>query len=98
MDYFSPLHNGFTVYTKKDCNYCTKVKKLLTDKKIYFIDVECDQYLIEDKEGFLFFIKEKANKEYKTFPMVFKDKKFIGGFTETQELINKELCFDDIIF
>ena len=37
--------------------------------------------------------KNKANKEYKTFPMVFNDGKFIGGFTETQDYVNKFLCF-----
>ena len=69
------------------------VKKLLSDKKIFYLDVSCDEFLIEDKEGFLTFIKERANKEYRTFPMVFKDGKFIGGFDETQIFVDKLLCF-----
>ena len=71
---------------------------MLCEKEICFLDVECEDYLLEDKEGFLSFIKERANKEYRIFPMVFKDGKFIGGFTETQQLIDKESCFDNIVF
>lgn len=98
MSFFAPLETGFTIYSKSGCSYCTKVKKILLDKQIFFLDVECDKYLIEDKVGFLLFIKERANKEYRIFPMVFKDGKFIGGFTETQQLLDKESCFNDIIF
>jgi glutaredoxin len=95
MDIFAPLDTGFTIYSKSGCSYCTKVKKLLLDKQIFFLDVSCDEFLIKDKEGFLLFIKEKANKEYRTFPMVFYDGKFIGGFTETQQHFDKLLCFDN---
>ena len=93
MSFFEPLKIGFTIYSKSGCSYCTSVKKLLLDKQIYFVDVSCDEYLIEDKEGFLTFIREKANKEYRTFPMVFKDGKFIGGFTETKLHFDKLSCF-----
>ena len=93
IDFFIPLESGFTIYSKSNCPYCIKVKKLLLDKQSFFVDISCDEYLLEDKEGFLSFIKERANKEYKTFPMVFKDRKFIGGFAETQLHFDKLLCF-----
>ena len=57
--------------------------------------IDCDDYIIEDKENFLLFIKERVNKEYKTFPMVFNDGNFVGGFTETQDYFNKLLTFDE---
>ena len=93
MNIFNPLEAGFTIYSKSGCSYCTKVKKLLRDKEIFFLEVDCDEFLIEDKEGFLLFIKDRANKEYRSFPMVFKDGNFIGGFAETQSFIDKLLCF-----
>jgi glutaredoxin len=93
MDIFDPLETGFTIYSKSGCYNCTKVKQLLRDKQIFFLEVDCDEFLIEDKEKFLLFIKERANKEYKIFPMVFYDGKFIGGFVETQSFIDKLLCF-----
>jgi glutaredoxin len=91
---FEPMETGFTVYSKSGCSFCTKVKKLLMDKQIFFVDIACDEFLIKDKEAFLLFIKERANKEYRTFPMVFKDAKFIGGFGETEQYFDKILCFD----
>ena len=54
-----------------------------------------NDFLIEDKEHFLLFIKERAKKDYRIFPMVFKDAKFIGGFIETQTYLNQELNFDE---
>ena len=93
MDIFAPLEKGFTIYSKSGCSNCTKVKKLLLDKQTFFLDVSCDEYLLEDKEAFLLFIKERSNKEYKTFPMVFNDGKFVGGFAETQLHFDKLLCF-----
>lgn len=95
MDFFTPLESGFTIYSKSGCPNCTKVKKLLLDKQTFFLDISCDEYLLEDKEGFLSFIKERANKEYKTFPMIFKDGKFIGGFSETQLHFDKLSCFSN---
>jgi glutaredoxin len=93
MEFFEPLKTGFTIYSKSGCSNCTKVKKLLLDKQSFFLDVSCDEYLLEDKEGFLTFIKERANKEWKVFPMVFKDGKFVGGFTEVQLHFDKLECF-----
>ena len=95
MEIEEPFKIGFTVYSKSGCSNCTKVKKLLIEKKLLFVEIDCDDYIIEDKENFLLFIKERANKEYKTFPMVFNDGIFIGGFTETQDYFNKLLSFDE---
>ena len=95
MEIFEPLDVGFTVYSKSGCYNCTKVKQLLRDNKIFFLEVDCDEFLIEDKEGFLLFIKERANKEYKTFPMVFYDAKFLGGLAETQQHFDKLLSFNN---
>ena len=95
MEIEEPFKTGFTVYSKSGCPNCTKVKKLLIEKKVFFVDIDCDDYIIEDKENFLLFIKERANKEYKTFPMVFNDGNFVGGFTETQDYFNKLLSFDE---
>ena len=95
MEFSAPLKNGFTIYSKSGCYNCIKVKTLLADAKYEFVVIDCDDYLFEDKEGFLLFIKERAKKEHKTFPMVFIDGQFIGGFIETQQWVNKDSCFND---
>ena len=95
MEFTEPLENIFTVYSKSGCYNCMKVKTLLTEKKCKFVVVDCDEYLFEDKEGFLAFVKKITKKEWKTFPMVFNNKHFIGGFIETQHYVDKLLCFND---
>ena len=96
-----PTEFGFTIYSKSNCKYCTYLKELLTSKYLIFKEINADQYLTNDndKKNFLNFIKELVGKEYKTFPMVFNDGAFIGGFTETKEYIDTSLLdFDDIRF
>jgi glutaredoxin len=91
MDFEKPIKSGFTVYSKSGCINCNKVKTLLKEKHFIFSVINCDEYIIENKEDFLQFIKEKANRECKMFPMVFYDGFFIGGYNETQEYIDKLL-------
>ena len=88
MQIEEPSENSFTIYSKTNCRYCTLVKSLLNENKIQFNEINCDDYLSQDKQYFLNFIKEKAEREFKTFPMVFCDGKFVGGFVETERLID----------
>jgi glutaredoxin len=97
MEVFKPLDEGYTIYSKSGCGFCTKVKKLLLEKQIFFLDVQCDELLLENKEQFLLIINEFAQKEYKTFPMVFYNGEFVGGYNEVKNNIEKsEVKFDDI--
>jgi len=91
MEFILPEKNGFTVYSKSGCLNCSLVKKLIKEKHFLFQDVNCDEYLFENKEDFLFFIKSIAKVEYKMFPIVFYEGNFIGGLKETDEIIKKLL-------
>ena len=95
MDIPEPLYEQFTVYSKSGCVNCTKVKKLLQEKQVKFNIIDCDEYILEDKSGFLECICDLAGQEYKMFPMVFFNKLFIGGFKETEEYFQKTLDFSD---
>jgi len=91
MDYEKPLKKGFTIYSKSGCINCLKVKHLLKEKnqekeeckQDEILIIDCDEYLIENKEDFLFFIKNISNNDVKSFPIIFNDGKFIGGYKET---------------
>lgn len=83
-----PSPTGFTVYTKTGCKFCSLVKELLEDESPLIIDTT--PCIEEDKEVFLAFTESIGAINYKTFPMVFFDGKFIGGFKETFELIKKQ--------
>jgi len=95
MEIKKPSNTGFTIYSKSGCINCLKVKKMLQEKKLLYNYIDCDEYLIDKKEDFLLFIKEISSKEVKTFPMVFNDGKYIGGFTETILCIDKLLLFSE---
>ncbi len=95
--YQEPYENSFTIYSKSGCKFCSEVKKLLKNKNIFFQVINCDDYLLENKEDFLEYIKKQTNSPIKTFPIVFNDKKqFIGGYIETEKYLEKKLSFDDI--
>jgi glutaredoxin len=75
--YIKPSEKGFTIYTKSQCPSCVQIKELLVDAQY----INCDEYL-EDVDNFLTFIWSLTDKVPTTFPMVFKDNKYIGGFKE----------------
>ena len=85
--YSYPEKKGFFIYSKSGCKYCDIVKKIITDNYFSFSEINCDNYIINDKDKFLNFIEELIGSSYKTFPIVFYDGKFIGGSTHTTEFI-----------
>ena len=95
MEFLEPSKTGFTVYTKSGCPNCSKVKLFFREKQIDFFVVDCDDYLIENKPNFLLFIKSKSNTETVSFPIIFNDGFFVGGYNETREYVEKMVCFDD---
>ena len=52
-----PSENKFTIYSKSGCINCRKVKELLKGKNLDYEIVDCDDYLLENKEIFLLFIQ-----------------------------------------
>lgn len=97
MEFPIPAKSQITVYSKSGCINCSKIKALLTEKKLYFNVIDCDEFILENKEEFLAFIHKLIGKEYKMFPMVFDNNKFIGGYKETLKILNKSLDFDNNI-
>jgi len=90
MEFELPLDNGFTIYTKSNCPYCTKAKQLLHTEIPLPKIINCDHYLQTNREPFLEFIKKLAKKDHKTFPIIFKNGIFLGGYTETKEYMEKQ--------
>lgn len=87
MEFPYPEKNQITVYSKSGCINCSKVKTLLKDKNLAFNVIDCDEFILENKEEFLLFIKTLIGKEYRMFPIVFDNKEFIGGYNETDKYI-----------
>ena len=76
MEIENPAEFGFTIYSKSGCPNCIKVKKLLKDNNINFNLINSDEYIIEDKDFFLSFIKEISNADVKSFPIIFTESSF----------------------
>lgn len=100
MEFEPPSENQFTVYSKSGCHNCVKIKNVLKEYSdtYSYNTVDCDEYLIEDKENFIEFMKTLSGKEIKTFPIIFFDKKYVGGYTETVNYIQTLLAFEEIDF
>jgi glutaredoxin len=94
MEIELPSNTSFTIYSKSGCINCRKVKDLLKNNKQSFIEIDCDEYLLEDKDFFLSFIKNHAKRDCKVFPIVFYKGEFIGGFEETKNLVEKITAFN----
>ena len=89
-----PCENNFTIYSKSGCVNCRKVKDLLKKNNIEYEIVDCDDYLLDNKDIFLSFIQSYSITQWKTFPMVFHNGKFIGGYDETIKYLDKLTSFD----
>ncbi len=87
MEFPMPTKHQITVYSKSGCGNCSKVKNLIKNKHFIFNIIDCDEFLLENKEKFLTFMKEIIGKEYRMFPMVFDNEKFVGGYSETVSYI-----------
>ena len=85
MNFPHPASNSYTIYSKSGCIYCTKAKELLQNEHIPPLFVNCDKFLLENKEEFLNHMKPLIGREYRTFPMIFKNGIFVGGYTETKK-------------
>ena len=96
MEFTEPNNSGFTVYSKSGCPNCVKIKRSIKEKKYLMNEIDCDEYILENKEMFLNFIREKIGSEYRIFPMIFFDGKFVGGINETISYMEKlQLSFEE---
>jgi len=83
------------VLSKTNCVYCTKVKELLNSVNMPFFEYDCT-YLLENEESkqlFLRQIQQLVNKKYNTFPMVFIEGQFIGGYIDVGAYLEKQNAF-----
>ncbi len=68
------------IFTKDFCPFCTQARALLNDKKIEFTEVNVTQ-----NDELFTELKERTGQ--KTIPLIFLDKRHLGGFEELQNHI-----------
>ena len=81
-----PRKTGYTIYTKTKCKYCDNVKLLLREESPVL--VLCDPFLEDEdtRTTFLEFMDKYTNDPtHRTFPFVFFNGIFVGGYDKTVE-------------
>lgn len=73
----------FILYGIPNCSYCVKSKQLLDDMKLVY---KYNEIAVEEKSKFLDTMASKTNNQ-RTFPLVFHQDKFIGGFSELDDYV-----------
>ena len=77
----SPLNGAaIRIYSKTKCNYCTKVKKYLSDRSITYQEVNLDD--VKRKEEFYQKISREQGKEIHSVPQIYVNNRYIGGHDE----------------
>lgn len=79
----------YIIYCVQNCKYCDKAKSLLDTKNYQYVyyDVTMKKTEILDE------LADKTNNQ-RTFPVIFKEKTFIGGFTELKDKLDFEAVDD----
>tara|TARA_B100000795_G_scaffold121026_1_gene90089 strand:- start:99 stop:374 length:276 start_codon:yes stop_codon:yes gene_type:complete len=81
MELLLPNSQGYFLYSKSNCKYCSLAKDLLPN--VSFVNV--DHALATNKQLFLEKLHAIAETPIQTFPVVFFNGIFLGGYTESRE-------------
>jgi len=84
--------NEYVIYTRSGCDFCKRLKNLLIIENKSFSEINCDHHITntQHKERFFYSVKNSIGRDWKTFPIVFTNSMFIGGYTETVKYIERE--------
>ena len=74
------LCNMIHIYGKDNCDYCIAAKKLCEER-----GVEYTYYFINEDISIEDFVKKFPDK--RTIPQITKDDKYVGGYSDLQQLI-----------
>ena len=88
--------SGYTILTKENCKWCEKAKALLPDAK----RIRCDEFIETPDKKQMFFEKvdSLSGATPRTFPMVFHNGKYVGGYTCVAHMVHNQLTFEDVDF
>jgi glutaredoxin len=81
--YIDGIQTKVEIYSKKGCPYCESAKEFLFAYKPNII--EYDNLSNEEKEKVQERIITKTGSEFRTYPKIFINNDFIGGFSDLVE-------------
>ena len=77
----------YTAYVRSGCAYCSNLMEMFKKNNSLTIIINCDPYIRRNKSKFLEEMNSRIDGTWTTFPMVFYNGEFIGGFTETVQYL-----------
>lgn len=83
----------FIIYSKTNCPDCDKVKNLLSKEEHTIIN--CDKLLKNNRDEFIKSMELKTHRPFKSFPVVFLDDVYIGGYRDVLEYLTFSLDEND---
>lgn len=84
----------FIIYSKTGCDYCEKSKLLLNN--LEHVIINCDQMLKNNRSEFIKSMELKTHEPFRTFPIIFCDDIYIGGYDDLHEYLTyHNIEFDD---
>lgn len=90
------VEHGYTILTKEGCKWCTKVKELLPEAHYILCDVPPAPS--EERNEFFREIDALSGTAPRTFPMVFYNRKFVGGYVQAKNKVSQQTMFDSVYF
>jgi len=88
MQFIFPELTGYTIYTKTGCKWCVQAKRFFTEANT----INCDRLLLQDRDEFLVQM-DKLTGGHGTFPMIFHNNRFIGGYHESIKRVMTDIVF-----
>jgi glutaredoxin len=92
MEFALPSEVGYTIYSKSGCKFCTKLKNIFKSNQIPFTLIDCDDYLVEDRDNFILFMKQYMKKSIVSFPILFNNKTCIGNYNKALQHLH--ICYN----
>lgn len=85
----SPKGKSWVIYTKKGCPYCEKAKDLLETRKtgrLLVVNGVINGKPIQEINEIM---KDIGKEDFKTWPKIFFNGKFIGGYTDLEKMSHR---------
>lgn len=97
MEYPQPASKDFTIYTISKCGYCNRFKNVLAKHSLPAATIiNCDLFVenATAKQDFFRFINEFSSpKKHQTFPVIFHNGEYIGGYMDACAYVEGMLEF-----
>lgn len=81
----TPSNDVYTIFSKENCPWCVSAKELLSENDEIFTYVDCTSEIAKNRDHVVNTLSRLSGVQIKTFPVIFKGKRYIGGFQDLRK-------------